>query len=233
MCVCVVCVCVCHYIDTDDWSNSGTGNSLGVQFLVNEACTHVSNFAEILSKMSATEVVAVSLCDRIVTVVFAAIGQYCKQLKRPLRDILRKNVSVVTGRSSPAAADALADGYLPLGQIITPDVMVVLHNFLYLRSHLDYIMDHIALTCLKHDSRQNFTEQHQDAGAVTPNNQTVNPLHIILTHEAVVSVQHKLRRRLSGALLMVTDAAAQYCIAPACTAALMDAGDVDDRCVCV
>ncbi len=188
-------------IDTDDWSDSGTGNSLGVVMLVNEACTHLSNFAEILSKMNASEAVAAVLCERLVAVIFAAINQYCKQLLRPLRDVLRKNVAGVTGRSSPGHSDAEAHSKAEphaLGEIITSEVMVLLNNFLYLRRQLDYIMGQSTDSCLRTASRQPFVDSHQDM---------------------LVHAQHKQKRQLNFALLMVTDAAAQCCVTPACTLA--------------
>jgi hypothetical protein len=215
-------------IDTDDWCDKGTGNSMGVWLLVSDVCAHVANFAEILSKITLPESVTVSLCSRLVVVMFSAIKQYTKQLQRPLRDILRQNASIITNRSSSSSNVVETDGKSlrdmltstssksaeaettsnALGEVITPEVMAILHNFLYLRSRLDYIVDQIALTCLRHASRQSFVDSHQ---------------------EDLCQVQAKLQLQLSGALLMVTDAAAKFCLEPACTAALMDAGDMDDR----
>ena len=188
-------------IDTDDWSDSGTGTSLGVVMLVNEACAHLSNFAEILSKMNASEAVAAVLCERLVAVIFSAINQYCKQLLRPLRDVLRTNVAAITGRSSPGHGDAEAHSKAEphaLGEIITSEVMVVLNNFLYLRGKLDYIMQQSTDSCLRKASQQPFVDSHQDM---------------------LVHAQHKQKRQLNFALLMVTDAAAQCCVTPACTLA--------------
>jgi hypothetical protein len=196
---------------SDDWTDNGTGNSLGVVLLINEVCAHVTNFAESLSKMGASESVNLSLCERLVEVMFSVLRQYSKQLLPRLRDALHKNASAITGRASPVGEEA---GNVSKGsphmleEVITSEVIVMLHNFLYLRNHLDYIMDQIALACLRHASRQPFIDAHQ---------------------ATLAAVQAKLRHQLSSALLMVTDATARFCLEPACAAALMDAGDTDDR----
>ena len=195
--------------DTDDWKDEGTGNSMGVVLVLTDACAHVADFADILSKINLSESVTLSLCNRLVLVLFSAVKQYTKQLQRPLRDILRQNASIITSRSSSTSKSPVAESKSnPPGDVITPEVMTILHNFLYLRSHLDYIVDQIALSCLRHASRQAFIDSHQ---------------------EHLARVQSKLQYHLSSALLMVTDFTANFCLEPACSAALMDAGDIDDR----
>jgi hypothetical protein len=198
-------------VKSDDWSDHGTGNSLGVVLLVQEACTHVSNFAESFSHFSVPEAVTLTLCNRLVDVLFQGIRQYSKQLQFSLRDQLHWNTAVIARDPSASAEESKDDNTVrphDLQEVISPEVMVILHNFFYLRNHLDYVLDQIALNCLKSSSREPFKESHQ---------------------ALLINVHAKLRHQLSAALLMVTDATAKFCIEPACAAALQAAGDTEDR----